>query len=284
MIDRKDIAMEEYKQVVSEFRELTEIRFKLLALLPLGTGAAAFFVEKQNSLPTVPAIPIFGFVVTLCIAIYNKRNDQYYDELVARAAELERGLGIEHGSFSDRPRFWLKYVFVEVDHRWALGLIYAAAASLWAYLFTAAVVDTAACSKHHLIHIWLEFAVPVAVVLSPWGLRWIEKMKKDALEETVKNLMNRLLGLNDDDAKDRIDSDSKLITAVMSAERLLGINEKKATRRVKCHWDIFVQKRNLPTAGALSDAERDRRAASALLAAVIDQPARWIEDVWSGRR
>jgi membrane protein YdbS with pleckstrin-like domain len=114
MDERKEIALAEYKEVLTQFRTLTDIRFKLLTYLPLGTVAAAVFVSPTNNLVKQSAIPAFAFVVTLCIATYDKRNDQHYDELVSRAAELERELQIEHGSFSDRPKSWLKYGFVKV--------------------------------------------------------------------------------------------------------------------------------------------------------------------------
>jgi len=55
------------------------------------------------------------------------------------------------------------------------------------------------------------------------------------------------------------------------AQPVLGINKDVAKRRVAYHWKKYEQK-------------QDTRAASALLSAVIDLPARWIEDVWSGRR
>src|SRR4029077_18400058 len=96
----KDVILAEYKEVTAQFRALTDIRFKLLTFLPLGT-IAAVYLSKDGQLPNEPAVAAFAFVATLCIATYNKRNDQHYDELVARAAELERdGLNLAHGSFS----------------------------------------------------------------------------------------------------------------------------------------------------------------------------------------
>jgi hypothetical protein len=212
--------------------------------------------------------------VTLCIATYDKRNDQHYDELVSRAAELERELQIEHGSFSSRPKpwleygfapfehrwpkRWLKYVFVPVEHRWPIGLIYAAAASLWAYLFTAALV------KGHPVRTWVNFAAPAVVIVCWQGLRRMENVRSRKQREAVKRLMGQLLGSNDDDPQ------GKLVEAI-AAEPILGIDREVAKPRVDYHWKGYEQK-------------RDSRAASALLSAVIDLPARWIEDIRSGRR
>jgi hypothetical protein len=258
----REIALAEYKEVVTQFRTLTDIRFKLLTYLPLGTVAAAAFVPATSDLVKQPAISAFAFVVTLCIATYDKRNDQHYDELVARAAELERELQVEHGSFSNRLKAWLKYGFVPVEHRWPIGLIYAAAASLWAYLFTAALVkDTPGL-------IWLKITAP-AVVIACWqGLRRMENAHSKKQREAVKGLMDKLLGPNDDSLND---SQDKLVNAIIAAQPTLGIDEDKARRRVVYHWKVYEQK-------------RDSRGASALLGAVIDLPARWIEDISSGRR
>jgi hypothetical protein len=257
MDERKEIALAEYKEVLTQFRTLTDIRFKLLTYLPLGTVAAAVFVSPTNNLVKQPAIPAFAFIVTLCIATYDKRNDQHYDELVSRAAELERELQIEHGSFSDRPKSWLKYGLVKVEHRWPIGLIYAAAASLWAYLFVAALGSP----------MWLKVSAPF-VVLACWrGLRSMESAREETQREVVKSLMEQLLGPN----VPALQPEQSALVDTIARQPILAVGEKKARRRVACHWKEYEQK-------------RDARAASALLAAVLDLPARWIEDVWSGRR
>jgi hypothetical protein len=257
-----EIALAEYKEVVTQFRTLTDIRFKLLTYLPLGTVAAAVFVPTTSDLVKKPAISAFAFVVTLCIATYDKRNDQHYDELVSRAAELERELQIEHGSFSNRPKSWLKYGFVPVTHRWPIGLIYAAAASLWAYLFISALVQDRR-------FMWLNYTAP-ALVIGCWqALRWIESARRSKEKEVVKELMEQLLGPNHRDSQGNVEA-GKLVKAI-AKQRILGIDEDDAERRVVYHWKQYEQ-------------ERDPRAASALLSAVIDLPARWIEDIWNGRR
>jgi hypothetical protein len=257
--DRKnEIALAEYKEVVTQFRALTDIRFKLLTYLPLGTVAAAGFVSGTNDPLKQPAISAFAFVVTLCIATYDKRNDQHYDELVSRAAELERELQIQHGSFSDRPRAWLKYGLVPVQHRWPIGLIYAAAASFWAYLFAATLL------KNQPSLIWLTFVVPIVVIACWQGLRRMETARSRKQRKAVRCLMEQLLGSNDQG------SQLKLITTI-AEEPIFGIDVDAAKRRVAYHWKGYEQK-------------QDSRTASALLGAVLDLPARWIEDVWNGRR
>ena len=66
---------------------------------------------------------------------------------------------------------------------------------------------------------------------------------------------------------------NQLVTKIME-KRILGVDEDdedKVRRRVAFHWKEYKE-------------NPDARGASALLAAVIDLPARWIEDVSTGRR
>jgi len=257
-----EIALAEYKEVVAQFRTLTDIRFKLLTYLPLGTVAAAVFVSPTNDLMKQPAISAFAFVVTLCIATYNKRNDQFYDELVSRAAELERKLQVEHGSFSDRPTRWLKYGFVPIEHRWPIGLVYAASASLWAYLFTAAAINGRSGLR------WVDFAAPAAVIACWQGFRRMERARSETLKEVIKELMTKLVKLKNDPPQDKL---AEELTKTMAASPILNVKSKTAARRLAYHWKGYEQ-------------EPNSRTASALLSAVTDLPARWIEDVFSGRR
>jgi len=277
LLPEQQIALAEYTEVLTQFRKLTDIRFTLLMYLPLGTVFAAVFGASTVDVVRQRAISAFAFVVTICIATYDKRNDQHYDELVSRAAELERELQIEHGSFSDRPQSWLKYAFAPVEHRWPIGMIYAAAATLWAYLF----VDTFGRDPSWLNAVpswlirfqpgllrlqrslvWLKVFVPVAAFVCWRGLRKMEKSREDKQREAVKGLMKRLREENLGHAE---------LAEAIAAKPVLGIGMDKAKRRVAYHWKEYEQK-------------QDARAASALLAAVIDLPARWIEDISSGRR
>lgn len=109
---RQTALLTEYAEVNENFRLLTEIRFKLLAFLPLiaAAGLAAAGVGRASgAAPGLEgAIFLFGLVVTCALATYNARNDQLYVRLVARAAEIERELGLSDGSFNRRPTAWLE--------------------------------------------------------------------------------------------------------------------------------------------------------------------------------
>lgn len=128
--------LHEYAQVCNNFRMLTDIRFKLIALLPIATAAAAAFGTKESQVPSA-WLSAFGLLATLAIATYNERNNQLYDDLVDRAAAIERLLGLQQGAFANRPGAWLSILVGngawKVDHRFSLTLLYTAAAAVWLF-------------------------------------------------------------------------------------------------------------------------------------------------------
>lgn len=131
----------EYAEVNSNFRLLTDIRFKLLAFLPLlvAIAAAASGTAHGNADPTFDAgmlaLCAFGLLVTVALATYNARNDQIYVWLVERGARIERELGLADGSFGQRPNTWLDISFGfgrwRVGHSNSVVLMYSAAISVW---------------------------------------------------------------------------------------------------------------------------------------------------------
>ena len=127
----REAQFKEYDTVVAQFRALTEIRFKLLGLLPLGTISAILFIPKDAG-GVRPAVGFFGAIVTVALFAYHLRNDQLYDELVSRAAQIERELGLFDGSFLQRPATWQRLgLGIDVEHRWPIALVYAASGALW---------------------------------------------------------------------------------------------------------------------------------------------------------
>ena len=118
----------EYGKVCSNFRTLTDIRFRLLGLLPIIAAAAAAF--KFDTLAPISrfTLAIFGLVATIGLITYNSRNDQLYNELVGRAAAIERCLALQDGYFTQRPNSWLQFRFGfvkwEISHGYGIGTIY----------------------------------------------------------------------------------------------------------------------------------------------------------------
>jgi hypothetical protein len=271
---RQDVLLEEYRRVVDQFRALTEIRFKLLAYLPLVT-VAAVAVAKDTQWVTKPAVAAFGLVVTLCVATYNKRNDQHYDELVGRAAQLEREeLGLPYGSFAQRPTTWLSYGGVRVEHRWPIGLLYASAAALWAYFLTQGLMESFNFESPNPFRrlpdplSWLPVAASALCILVWLALKSIENNRGRRLRCAVVCLMSVLLSRDEGQRGQKCE---RLAGKIARYGDLFDIDEEVATRRLAFHRPAV-------------EGPLDTRTAGLLLAAIIDLPARWIEDVYTGRR
>lgn len=123
----------EYTEVVGNIRMLTDIRFRLLAFLPVAAAFGALFSDKSSAGAVRLPVSVFGGVVTLAFATYNARNDQLYDALIGRAAALERAMGLPDGAYAHRPGSWLALAggLWPIEHRFPVALTYGASFALW---------------------------------------------------------------------------------------------------------------------------------------------------------
>lgn len=140
MASKRDALKKEYSEVAQNFRLLTNIRFRLLSFLPLFSALAAVLVKESKSISATDQalLSLLGVSISLGLVSYDARNNQLYDELIGRAADIERTLGVPDGQFGTRPRPWLEYPYPlkwKVDHRNALRLIYLSAVLIWMCLF-----------------------------------------------------------------------------------------------------------------------------------------------------
>jgi hypothetical protein len=204
---RQQALLQEYSEVCNNFRTLTDIRFRLLAFLPIASAAAvvAALVAAVNT--NVPegiglaigfALSLFGLVATIGLATYNARNDQLYDELVARAAAIERSLNIPDGAFANRPGTWQRIRLLgtewKIDHRTAVSTIYGASITLWlfgvvafgleccrrAYLYLAD--GSPIISAQGLSALVILLAVTITTIVIFWGSRRISRQKENRWE------------------------------------------------------------------------------------------------------
>jgi hypothetical protein len=149
---RQEALLNEYKEVSNNFRLLTDIRFKLLAFLPIAAAATAALrgtgAATAGTAVTTLGVSMFGLVVTAGLVSYNSRNDQLYNELVGRAAHIERCLGLPDGAFANRPTTWLSLPLGfgkrwSISHGNSLACIYGATLTLWLFMFFNSIVQLA---------------------------------------------------------------------------------------------------------------------------------------------
>jgi hypothetical protein len=148
----------DYEQTVQLIRMLTDVRFKLLALVPT-VSALGVVIAKDRTLGDALGIAIVGTVATVGLLVYELRNSQLYDAAMHRAKALERRMAFKRsnldpsiprpyedpfgkalwrgGVFHERPST-LRLAGLLVKHDRALALVYAAAVTGWTYVFGSA--------------------------------------------------------------------------------------------------------------------------------------------------
>ena len=298
MDDRRESLLKEYAEVSSNFRLLTDIRFKLLGLVPVATVVAAVAAAaKQEALGGVGfVISLFGLVVVLGLITYNVRNDQLYNELVGRAADIERSLGIRDGSYGFRPRAWLRLPLGPLgwtlNHGNALALIYGATVAVWLTGVIAPLIELLRLSYlalHDEVPLLCVADVQGAVVLLAAAIatvvtiiagRWAgtkQEQEMNALRgfarQAMQHALNRRL-----DAESAVDDAAFLGLCVrLAGQKFNYNNQERMRRRAAFHTAPAHTARYLPQ-------QSDPQFSAHLIASLCDLPPRWILDCASGRR
>ena len=82
-VDPRTDLLNEYDQVNQNVRALTDVRFKLLAFLPLLSTAAIYVLTGASAAPgslpalAIPLLAALGFLATLGITIYDQRTPSF---------------------------------------------------------------------------------------------------------------------------------------------------------------------------------------------------------------
>ncbi len=133
-LDEQDrgILLALYGEVCAGWRTLTDIRFKLLGLLPV-TSLAVLIALSAAAHGTTPisavertGIGVIGLLLTGAVRLYDLRNTMLYNDLIGRGREIEAELGIHTGMFRGRPR---RTRFVH--HDLAIRAVYLLSALTW---------------------------------------------------------------------------------------------------------------------------------------------------------
>ena len=124
----------EYEYASRLLGNLTEIRFKLLALVPTLSGAVVAFVSAGRSGLELLAIGGLGAAATSGVLAYELRNGELRRRAADRVNRLESVLfpnGPLVGGYGRTPKL---FGLVYASHRLGVGLVYGAALGGWVYL------------------------------------------------------------------------------------------------------------------------------------------------------
>lgn len=187
----------DYEQTISIWTNLVDVRFRLLALVPTLSGAGVGLLGQVDQLASlrVALVALLGLLSVVALCAYDLRNSLLHDFAVHRAKQLEILLQFERttrvldrntkdprpiteaevlgGIFSERPRFRLRLLGVQVWHDRALAIAYTASAGSWAAVAgysLAARLGPDAWTSHDHVRIAVVVSVLVAVAL--WSGIW----------------------------------------------------------------------------------------------------------------
>jgi hypothetical protein len=73
-MEKDDLRKLDYDKAIEYVKQLTDIRFKLLALVPIATGAALKFASIKEDPMAGLFLGLLGFFVTMGIIFYDQRN------------------------------------------------------------------------------------------------------------------------------------------------------------------------------------------------------------------
>ncbi len=154
----------DYDRTVSLLGLLSDIRFKLLAIVPTVAGAAVGLLSRNPSRANLVAVGFIGLTATLGVLLYDHRNSEHYNAAVARSRELEQRLGFIDVGGATGAYGW------EAPERWwgqrtGLGLVYSAALGAWAYVVLWGVLAFTGAAKPRLIGGVIAGAVGGAIFL-----------------------------------------------------------------------------------------------------------------------
>jgi hypothetical protein len=124
----------EYTRATTLFDDLTDVRFKLLALVPTLSGTAVGLLRGGESAVTLLAVGILGLAATLGILVYELRNIDLRNGLAERIKEIESELVGRQLLGSRANGSWKLFGLVRPRHGIGLSLVYGAALAGWGYL------------------------------------------------------------------------------------------------------------------------------------------------------
>jgi hypothetical protein len=273
--DRRDAMQREYTEVNSLFRMLTDIRFKLVGLLPIASLATAAFGQQSSGAVRV-VFSLFGLVVVLGVMTYHARNDQLYNELVGRAATIERSLGLPDGVFCNRPRAWLALRVGRcrwrIDHSTGIGIVYTATAAFWLYLaFDGLLLHVLSPRPSHILATLAMFCLMFV------GRQIIGKQSSAASSAQRRNVLTAvdLLAAHENDLR-RLKVNSNFLSACAAA---LGGSEAAVAGRAAFYSALAPE-----AFGYYGLTGSTLHHSAAIVALLTDLPVHWIYDLSVNRR
>ncbi|MFX0197673.1 MAG: hypothetical protein ACFFCW_16255 [Candidatus Hodarchaeota archaeon] len=192
----------DYEKTIEYIHKLGDIRFKLLAIVPIASGSAIGLVAPHGDPFKGIIIGALGLFVTLGIIFYDQRNTEIYEKYFRRAKLLEISLGIPPtskselvgGPFLGRSargrKLFSKFL---MWHDRGLAFIYASVCGGWVFLFVVSALGLIVCWSQSLR---AGLALGVAVLVSILLTQQLHKLDEpndelQTLDKEIKDLLKK---------------------------------------------------------------------------------------------
>lgn len=135
-----DAKLAVYTEIGNNYRAIDDLRLRLLALLPLATGAGILVLQSGHTVPAAIGVPVgvFGMITTVSLYFYELHGVEKCAHFIDAGAKLESDFGVR-GSFTNRPH----HIFSVVSELLPSAFIYPASFTGWLFL-----------ALYHLGNIW----------------------------------------------------------------------------------------------------------------------------------
>jgi len=122
-----------YSEVCRSYHAIADFRAKLLALLPIASGAGGLLIlgQKETLKEYLGPIGVFGAAVTLGLSVYELRGIQRCKALIKAGKALETKMGVPDGQFGSRPKGHLGGLIGAETAGW---IVYLTVLGAWCYL------------------------------------------------------------------------------------------------------------------------------------------------------
>lgn len=141
-MDADDRLRLDYEQTTGQISGLTDVRFKLLGIVPTVAAAAVGIAGAHPSTGGLIGLGLLGLVSTVGILIYELRNTETLAAALYHARDVARLLGLRGPDGRNDPGGVIRpsghphrlFGTMTVGQDQALGLVYGAALGGWSYL------------------------------------------------------------------------------------------------------------------------------------------------------
>jgi len=177
-----------YERVCAAHDQIADFRAKLLALMPIASGAGILFLvsDKKPANELLIPVGIFGALITIGLFFYELRGIQKCRGLIACARKLERDLSPnlwKYGAFNFRQRGALKGF---IGAAGAALVIYPTVIGGWIYIGSFGFTKSEINALWFFMGAWL-----VSFVFGFWHSQWQRRNLKVILEELENKEIER---------------------------------------------------------------------------------------------